>query len=74
MEINSCYIGEEISVEFEKVPPLSKKPHCPNGFTWNGNTFVVTELLGKWRDYGRHGHIKITNPQHFTINRTVNHG
>jgi len=73
MELNSRYIGEEIRVEFKKAPLLSKKPHCPDGFVWNGQTFVVTEPMGEWRDYGRRGRMASNmQPEHAA--RAAEHG
>ena len=30
------YIGDPITVEFDRPPLFSKRPHCPDRFTWNG--------------------------------------
>jgi hypothetical protein len=49
------FIGEEIEVVFEQPPALSKKPGCPDGFLWQGETFRVIELLSEWHDYTRRG-------------------
>jgi hypothetical protein len=65
MEPHGRFIGEEITVDFNKAPLLSKKPHCPDGFTWNDVTFTITELLGEWRDYGRRGRMASNmRPEH----------
>jgi hypothetical protein len=61
MSDNSRFIGEAITVGFEKAPLLSKKPHCPNRFTWNEEAFSVIELLGEWRDYCRRGRMASNN-------------
>ena len=49
------FIGEEVDVIFDRPPTLTKKPGCPNGFIWQGETFRITELLGEWRDFTRRG-------------------
>jgi hypothetical protein len=62
---NSRFIGEAITVAFEKAPLLSKKPHCPDRFTWNEETFPVVELLGEWRDFSRRGRMASNmQPEH----------
>lgn len=47
------FIGEQITVQFDRDPLFSKKPHCPIGFIWDEVSFEITELLSEWRDYGR---------------------
>ncbi len=49
------FIGESITVAFDKTPTLSKKPGCPDGFVWQGETFEVVDLLREWQEYGRRG-------------------
>jgi hypothetical protein len=67
MNSNNRFIGEEITVEFQKAPMLSKKPHCPDRFTWNDEVFPIVELLGEWRDYGRRGRMASNmRPEHAT--------
>ncbi len=59
------FIGEPIDVVFDRPPDLEKKPGCPNGFTWQGVTYRVTELLSEWFDYGRRGRAaRNMQPQH----------
>jgi len=38
-----------------KPPLLEKKPGCPDGFTWQGETYRVAALLSEWHDYARRG-------------------
>jgi hypothetical protein len=65
IDIYGRYIGEAISVQFDTAPLLSKKPHCPDRFTWNGATLTIVELLGEWRDYGRRGRMASNmRPEH----------
>ncbi|MGC9400436.1 MAG: DUF6504 family protein [Anaerolineae bacterium] len=49
------FIAEEITVDFDKVPLLEKKPGCPDGFTWRERDYRITELLAEWHDYRRRG-------------------
>ncbi|HBX68365.1 MAG TPA: hypothetical protein DEH25_02985 [Chloroflexi bacterium] len=49
------FIGEEVEVVFDKPPALSKKPGCPDGFTWQEEEFRVAELLSEWSDFERRG-------------------
>jgi hypothetical protein len=49
------FIGEEIRVDFDRPPALSRKPDAPNGFVWRGQTFRVAEILATWFEYERKG-------------------
>jgi hypothetical protein len=49
------YIGDPITVEFDRAPLYSKRPHCPDRFIWQGQTFTVAEVLGQNTDFGRRG-------------------
>jgi BirA family biotin operon repressor/biotin-[acetyl-CoA-carboxylase] ligase len=49
------FIDEAIEAEFDQPPALEKKPGCPDGFTWRGETFRVAEMLEEWHDYRRRG-------------------
>ncbi|MCP5094391.1 MAG: hypothetical protein GY943_02430 [Chloroflexi bacterium] len=49
------FIGEPITVEFDKFPTYSKKPPCPDRIIWRDETFLITECLQEWRDYQRRG-------------------
>ena len=53
--LNSRYIGEPIEVEFDRQPLFSKRPHCPDRFTWNETVFHVAEVLGQNTNFGRRG-------------------
>jgi hypothetical protein len=46
---------EPIEVSFDQPPLLEKAPPCPDGFTWQGQTYRVTEMLAEWHDYRRRG-------------------
>ncbi len=49
------FIGEQIEVDFEEAPLLTKKPGVPDIFIWEGQRFDVKRVLGEWFDYGRKG-------------------
>jgi hypothetical protein len=49
------FIGEPIEAVFKRPPMLEKKPGCPDGFIWQGETLAVAEMLGEWHDYRRRG-------------------
>ena len=49
------FIGEEIEVIFKKPPTLTKRPGCPDGFIWQGETFHITESISEWSDFTRRG-------------------
>lgn len=49
------FIGQQVQVQFDKDPTLSKKPGPPDRFIWDGQTFQVEALLSQWQDFGRRG-------------------
>ncbi len=49
------FIGEPIEVIFDRPPLLEKKPPCPNGFIWQGQTYHIAAELETWHDYERKG-------------------
>jgi hypothetical protein len=59
------FIGEEISVRFDRPPMLEKSPVCPDAFTWRGETFHVVELLEEWHDFRRRG-MRNMRPAHLS--------
>ena len=59
------YIGAPITVAFDRPPLYSKRPHCPDRFTWEGETFVVEEVLGQNTNFGRRGRMaQNMQPEH----------
>ena len=52
------FIGQEITVEFDREPALEKKPHGPDRFIWVGETFHITETLSEWTDFERRGRME----------------
>ena len=49
------FIGEHIAVVFDKPPVRQKTPACPDGFSWRGDNYRVTEKLMEWVDFTRRG-------------------
>lgn len=50
---------------FDQPPLIEKKPGCPDGFMWRGETFRIIELLGEWFDYHRRGRMaRNMQPEH----------
>ena len=49
------FIGEPIEVIFDQLLALEKKPPCPNGFVWHGQTYRIAAELEAWHDYERKG-------------------
>jgi hypothetical protein len=52
---SSTFIDEFINAAFNEPPALTKRPGCPNGFTWRGESFRIVELLREWHDFTRRG-------------------
>jgi hypothetical protein len=62
------FIDEPILVFFNKAPVLEKKPDCPDGFSWQGRTYQVVELLAAWVDYQRRGRLgRNMQPKHAAV-------
>lgn len=49
------FYDEPIEVWFDNPPTLEKKPVCPAGFVWRGETHAITHLLSEWVDFRRRG-------------------
>jgi len=49
------FLDRPIEPVFQTEPALEKSPECPNGFTWEGTTFQITEKLAEWSDFTRRG-------------------
>jgi hypothetical protein len=56
--MDSRFIGEPMVPVFHTPPPISKKPHCPNGFIWGDEAFHVQAVLEEWKDYQRRGRMR----------------
>jgi hypothetical protein len=49
------FFDDPIEPTFETPPLLEKSPGCPDGFTWAGKTYRITEKLAEWSDFTRRG-------------------
>jgi hypothetical protein len=49
------FYAEAIEVLYDEPQVLEKKPACPQGFNWRGETFRIVELLEEWVDFERRG-------------------
>ena len=59
------YIGDPITVEFDRAPLYSKRPHCPDRFIWRGEVHAIVEVLGQRVDFGRRGDMaRNMQPEH----------
>jgi hypothetical protein len=59
MDEETRFIGEPIIVEFDRPPPFSKTPTCPDRFIWQDETWGITANLQEWHDYGRRGRMRM---------------
>ncbi len=59
------FISAPIDV-YHIVPPIhSKKPTCPNRFTWEGIDYDILNCAAEWKDFSRHGrNSRNMQPQH----------
>lgn len=67
------FISETVEAIFEKPPLLEKRPGCPDGFLWRGETFEITELISEWRDFTRRGRMA-HNMRPANLRKTVRRG
>lgn len=49
------FINEEIQVQFKQQPVYKRTPTPPDGFVWDGEEFLIKEILLEWKDFGRRG-------------------
>ncbi|OGO16586.1 MAG: hypothetical protein A2Z14_11500 [Chloroflexi bacterium RBG_16_48_8] len=49
------FIAEEIEVQFDRSPMLTKKPDPPSEFIWQGEKFRIVEVISRWFSYARKG-------------------
>jgi hypothetical protein len=54
------FISESVEVIFEVPPQFEKVPDCPDGFIWEGKTYLIVELVREWRDFTRRGRMAHT--------------
>jgi hypothetical protein len=50
-----AFYDEPIDVLYTEPPLIEKKPACPQGFIWKGETFQIIETLEEWSDFQRRG-------------------
>ena len=50
-----AFIDDEVEVTFDRPPLLSKRPHAPESFVWEGQRVGVIEVLSEWVDTERRG-------------------
>ncbi len=58
------FIAESIEARFDRPPALEKKPGCPDGFVWRGQTYRIVALLSEWHDYRRRGRMALNMRPH----------
>lgn len=62
------FISEPVQVHFSTPPAQSKKPHCPDRFTWRDEEWDITACLAEWTDFTRRGRMaKNMQPQHAQV-------
>ncbi len=49
------FIGAPVEVVFDSAPLLEKKPHCPDGFVWEGQSWRVERVITEWFNFDRRG-------------------
>jgi hypothetical protein len=68
MDDGPRFIAEEVEVLYDQLPALEKKPGCPDGFVWQGESYEIVELLSEWHDYRRRGRMaRNMQPQHAVV-------
>jgi len=55
VKAREMFIDEDIEALFDRPPLREKRPGCPDGFVWRGNTYRIAELLSERHDYHRRG-------------------
>lgn len=65
IEMKARFVGDPITVEWEKPPLLEKKPPCPDRIIWQGERLEVVTKLAEWQDFERRGRMaKNMRPEH----------
>ena len=49
------FLGEVITVDFDRAPATIKNPCCPQRFTWRDTELEIVALIEEWRDPSRKG-------------------
>lgn len=59
------FISEPITVCFTNEPQFSKRPPCPDSFTWKNEVLNIRSCLAEWKDFSRQDRMaKNMQPQH----------
>ena len=62
------FYDHPIEALFDIAPAREKAPDCPNGFTWEGKTYRITEMLSSWTDFKRRGRMaRNMQPAHAAV-------
>jgi hypothetical protein len=62
------FYGEPIEPIYQEPPTYEKKPDCPDGFSWRGTDYRVSDLLNEWADFERRGRMaRNMQPQHARV-------
>jgi hypothetical protein len=62
------FIGEKITPCFFESPAFSKRPPCPDGFYWRGDSYAITRSLEEWVDFTRRGRqARNMQPKHAAV-------
>ena len=66
------FLDQPIEVNFDIPPTLQKSPDMPpNGFSWEGKTYRVVEMLASWNDFKRRGRMaQNMQPAHAAVAST----
>ena len=66
------FLDQPIEAIFDTPPVLEKSPDIPpNGFIWEGKTYLVTEMLSSWNDFKRRGRMaQNMRPAHTAVAST----
>ncbi|NDJ76583.1 MAG: hypothetical protein GYB65_10025 [Chloroflexi bacterium] len=66
--MDTRFIGEPITVEYDQPPALEKKPGPPDRLVWRGDTYHVVAVQREWHDYRRRGRMaRNMQPQHARV-------
>jgi hypothetical protein len=58
------FIGDEIQVEFDKPPTLTKRPDSPQRFLWQGELHKIVYVRSRWTDFERRGNMARNMQEH----------
>lgn len=62
------FISKPIMVHFSSPPTHSKKPHCPDQFSWQDQDWHIKTCLSESKDFTRRGRMGMNmQPQHALV-------